>query len=157
MLYRKSDILGLSFLDPKDLCLPNQLSKAFCEYILNLVSKKKLGSFNDIINTYFKSFICLPPVARYEHFLASASLSKYPWHFWTEFSQSWNNLRKNIMKPRKPLIIDRSKWCYHWFSFKFKRLVILSVHNVFKDQTSNNKRCAVLASCVNNILYLHKK
>ena len=47
LLYPKSAILGLSFLDPKDLCLPNQFSKAFCQYILNLMSKKKLGSFND--------------------------------------------------------------------------------------------------------------
>ena len=27
LLYQKSTILGLSFLDPKDLCLPNQLSR----------------------------------------------------------------------------------------------------------------------------------
>ena len=41
LLYPKSTILGLSFLDPKDLCLPNQFSKAFCQYIPNLMSKKK--------------------------------------------------------------------------------------------------------------------
>ena len=45
--YRKSTTLGLSFLDPKDLCLPNQVLEVFCQYILNLMSKKKLGSFND--------------------------------------------------------------------------------------------------------------
>ena len=52
------------------------LTKVFCQYILNLMSKKKLGSFNDLINnTYFQSFICLPiyglPRYQYEHFLAS--------------------------------------------------------------------------------------
>ena len=60
MLYPKSAILGLSFLDPKDLCLPNQFSKAYCQYILNLMSKKKLGSFNDWIKAYLQSFIRLP-------------------------------------------------------------------------------------------------
>ena len=70
LLYPKSTILGLFFLDPKEICLPNQLSRGSwqkrCPYILNLISKKKLGSFNDWINSYFQSFICLP---RYEHFL----------------------------------------------------------------------------------------
>ena len=94
LLYWKSAILGLSFLRPKDLCLPNQFSKAFCQYILNLMSKKKLGSFNDWINAYFQSFICLPPHDM--NIFWPASLSKFPWHFWTEFSQSWNNLRKTL-------------------------------------------------------------
>ena len=94
MLYRKSAILGLSFLDPKDLCLPNQFSKAFCQYILNLMSKKKLGSFNDWITAYFQSFICLSPHDMNN--LWPASLSKFPWRFWTEFSQSWNNLKKTL-------------------------------------------------------------
>ena len=82
----------ISFLDPKDFCLPNLFSKAFCHLILNLMSKKKLGSFNDWINAYFQSFICLLP---HDIFLP-ASLSKFPWRFWTGFSQSWNNLRKTL-------------------------------------------------------------
>ena len=92
LLYWKSAILGLSFLRPKDLCLPNQFSKVFCQYILNLMSKKKLGSFDDWINAYFQSFICLSPHDMNN--LWPASLSKFPWRFWTEFSQSWNNLKK---------------------------------------------------------------
>ena len=69
LLYRKSAILELSFLNPKNLSLPNQFSKAICQYILNLMSKKKLGCFNDWINAYFQSFIiCLLPHGRYEHF-----------------------------------------------------------------------------------------
>ena len=59
------------------------LTKAFCQYILNLVSKKKLGSFNDlIINGCFQSFTCLSRY-RYGHFLASATASfvKFPWHY----------------------------------------------------------------------------
>ena len=36
------------------------LTKAFCQGILNLMPKKKLCSFNDLINTYFRSIICFP-------------------------------------------------------------------------------------------------
>ena len=90
----KSAILGLSFLDPKDLCLPNQFSKVFCQYILNLMSKRKLCSFNDWINAYFQSFIYLR--SHNMNIFWPASLSKFPWNFWTEFSQSWNNLRKTL-------------------------------------------------------------
>ena len=43
-------------------------TKAFCQYIPTLMSKKKLGSFNDLINAFFQSLICL---ARYERFLFS--------------------------------------------------------------------------------------
>ena len=90
MLYRKSAIRGLSFLDPKDLCPPNQFSKGFCQYILDLMSKKKLSSFNDWINAYFRSFICLP--LHDMNIFWPASISKVPWRF----SQSWNNLRKTL-------------------------------------------------------------
>ena len=110
LLYPKSTILGLSFLDPKDLCLPNQFSKAFCQYILNLMSKKKLGSFNDlIINTCFQSFICLPRY-RYEHFLASI-FCKVSLALLNRIQPILERLKENITKPWKPLIIDRSKWC----------------------------------------------
>ena len=84
--YRKSAIFGLSFLDPQDICLSYQFSKAFCQYILNLMSKKKLGSFNDWINAYFQCLICLPPHDL--NIFWPAFLSKFPWRFWTEFSQS---------------------------------------------------------------------
>ena len=72
------------------------LTKAFCQYILNLMSKKKLGSFNDWINAYFQSFICLPPHDMHMNIFWPASLSKFLWRFCTEFSQSWNNLRKTL-------------------------------------------------------------
>ena len=111
LLYLKSTILGLSFLDLKDLCLPNQFSKAFCQYILNLMSKKKLGSFNDlIINTYFQFFICLPQY-RYEHFLASI-FCKVSLRLLNRIQPISERLNENITKQWKPSIIDRSnKWC----------------------------------------------
>ena len=107
LLYPKSAILGLSFLDPKGLCLPNQFSKALCQYILNLMSKKKLSSFNDLINAYFQSFICLP---WYEHFLASI-FCKVSLALLNRIQPILERLKENITKPWKPSVIDRSKWC----------------------------------------------
>ena len=113
-LYPKSTILGLFFLEPKDLCPPNQFSRGSWQkhsdsiYILNLMSKKKLGSFNDLINTYFQSFICLP---RYEHFLASI-FCKVSLALLNRIHPILERLNENITKPWKPSIIDRSnKWC----------------------------------------------
>ena len=77
LLYQKSAILGLFFLNSKDLCLPNQFSKAFCQYIPNLMSKKKLGSFNDWVNAYFHSFIYLPPPTAIRLFFGQ----QFSWRF----------------------------------------------------------------------------
>ena len=44
----------------------------------------------------------------------------------------------------------------HWYSFKFKRLVILNVHDV-KNQSINKQERAILERCVNSILYLDNK
>ena len=81
LLYLKWTILGLSFLDLKIFAYQASFQEDFDKSILsvhtyNLMSKKKLGSFNDlIINTYFQFFICLPiyclPRYWYEHFLGS--------------------------------------------------------------------------------------
>ena len=98
LLYPKSTILGLSFLDPKDLYLPNQFSEAFCQYILNLMSKKKLGSFSDlIINTYFQLFIYLPQY-QYEHFLASI-FCKVSLALLNRIQPILERLKENITKP----------------------------------------------------------
>ena len=57
---------------------------------------------------------------------------------------------------KKPSIVERSKGYYHWYSFKFKRLVILNVHDV-KNQSINEQERAFSEICVYSILYLHKK
>ena len=44
----------------------------------------------------------------------------------------------------------------HWYSFIFKRLVILNVHDV-KNQSINEQKHVILERCVNSILYLLKK
>ena len=83
------------------------LTKAVCQYILNLMSKKKLGIFDDLINAYFQSFIFLP---RYEHFLVSI-LRKGSLALLNRIQPILERLKENITKPCKPSIIDRSKWC----------------------------------------------
>ena len=116
------------------------------------MSKKKLGSFNGLINTHFEIFIYLP---RYEHFLASIFF-KVSLALLSRIQPILERLKENIMKPWKSSITETSKWCQHWYLFKFKRLVILNVHDV-KNQSINEQECAVLERCVNSILYLHKK
>ena len=151
LLYRKSAILGLSFLDPKDLCLPNQFSKAFCQYILNLMSKKKLGSFNDWINAYFQSFICLLPHDM--NIFWPASLSKFPWCFWREFSQSWNNLRKKLWRYENfwsLTDLSGASIGFHWNWRDWLFWVFMmskSIHCIIEQ------KCAVLVRCVSSILY----
>ena len=68
-------------------------TKAFYQYILNLMSEKKLGSFNDWINTYFQSFICLP---HNMNIFWLVSFVTFPWRSWTEFNQSRKDLRKTL-------------------------------------------------------------
>ena len=139
LLYRRSVILGLSFLDPKHLCLPHQFSKPFCQYIFNLMSR-----FNDWINAYFQSFLCLSPY--HMNIFWSASLSKFPWRFWTEFSQSWNNLRKTLRS-------HENLWS----------LTDLSGGNIGIHSNSRDwlfwmfMMSKIKERCVNSIFYLHKK
>ena len=82
----------------------------------------------------FQSFICLP---RYEHFLAGF-FCKIFLALLNRILPILERLKESIMKPWKPLITDRSKCCWHWFPFKFKRLVILNVHDV-KNKSTNEQ------------------
>ena len=119
--------------------------------MLNLILKKKLGSFDDlVINTCLQSFIYLPRY-QYEHFLAS-TFCKVFLALLNRIQPILERLNENITKPWKPSIIDRSnKWCLHWYSFKFKRLVILNVHDV-KNKSINEQENAIFEICVNSIL-----
>ena len=95
---------------PTKLVFRRILTIAFCQYILNLISKKKLGSFNDlIINTCFQSFICLPRY-RYKHFLASI-FCKVSLALPNRIQPKLERPNENITKPWKPSIIDRpNEW-----------------------------------------------
>ena len=108
LLFYPKSILRLSFLVPKDLCqifLPTKLvfkkilTKAFCQHILNLMSKKKLGSFNDlIVNTCFYSILVNPLYVCHniDMTIFWPASFKFPWHYLTEFSQSWKDSTKTL-------------------------------------------------------------
>ena len=84
LLYRKSSILGLSFLDPKDICL----SLTWCQ------RRNWVDSMIEWMLIFINlSYVCRPRYDDMKIFWL-ASLSKLPWRFWTEFSQTWNKLRK---------------------------------------------------------------
>ena len=127
------------------------LTKAFCQYIVHLMSKKKLGSLNDLmIDTYFQSF------HMFTH-LWFASFVKFLWHYWTEFSQSWKDLRKTLRSHENFLSLKDLINGANIYSFKFNwRLVILNVHDV-KNESINEQEHAILEKCVNSILYFLKK
>ena len=78
LLYRKSAILGLSFLDPKDLCLPNQFSRGSWQkrsvstYLTWCQRRNWVASMIELTLIFNPSYVC-HPVPRYEHFLASIS------------------------------------------------------------------------------------
>ena len=80
------------------------LTKAFCQYIFDLMSKKKLGGFNDLINAYFQSLVCLP---QYEHFLANI-FCKVSLTLLNRIQPILERLQENIKKTWKSLITDRS-------------------------------------------------
>ena len=109
LFYPKSAILGLSFLDPKDICLPNLFSRRSWQKhsigtCLTWCQRKKLGSFNDWTNAYFQSFICLP---RYEHFRVGI-FCKVFLVLLNRIQPILERLKENITKPWKPSTIDRS-------------------------------------------------
>ena len=138
---------------PTKLVLERIFTKAFCQYILNLMPKEKLSGFNDWINTFFQSFICLP---WYEHFLVSIFVP-FPWRCWTEFSQSRKDLRKTFQSHENiQLETDLSGVNIGFYSnsrdWLFWMLMMSKINPLINEQ----KR-AVLARVVNSILYLDKK
>ena len=129
-------------------------TKAFSQYILNLMSKKKLGSFNDWINAYFQSFICLPHDM---NIFLSVSFVTFPWRCWTEFSQSRKDLRKTLRSHENIWsVTDLSGVNIGFYSnsrdWLFWMLMMSKINPLINEQ----KR-AVLARLISSILYLHEK
>ena len=113
LLYPKSTILGLSFLDPKDLCLPNQFSRGSWQkrsvstYLTWCQRRNWVASMIELKLTYQPSYVCRSTI--YEHFLASISF-KVSLTFLNIIQPILEEFQENITKPWKPSIIDRSKW-----------------------------------------------
>ena len=98
LLYPKSAYVLWIIIPQSQRSLPNKqvferiFTKVFCQYILNLMSKKKLGSFNDSINTFFnRSYVCHDI-----NIFSPASFTTFPWRCWKEFSQFRKDLRKTF-------------------------------------------------------------
>ena len=95
MLYPKSAILGSSFLDPKDLYPPNQFSRGSLQkfsistYLTWYQRRNWVASVIELTLIFNPTCVC----HNMNNFW-SASFVKFPWHSWTEFSQSWKEFRK---------------------------------------------------------------
>ena len=84
-------------------------------------------------------------------------MPNFPWHCWTEFNQSWKDLRKTLQSHEiLQSLIDLSGANIGRHSLKIKRLVNLNVYDV-KNQSINEQERAVLERCVNSVFYLHIK
>ena len=97
MLYPKSAILGLSFLDPKDLCPPNQFSRGSLQkcsvstYLTWYQRRNWVASLIELTLIFNPSYVC-----HNMNIFWSASFVKFPWRCWTEFSQSGKEFRKTL-------------------------------------------------------------
>ena len=77
------------------------LTKTFCQYILNMMSKRKLGRINDsIIFDLFSILHMFSHLYMVCHDIDinifwPACFVKTLWHYWTGFNQSWKTLRSH--------------------------------------------------------------
>ena len=104
LLYPKSTIFGLSFLDPKDICLPNQFSRGSWQERSVSTYLTWCQRRNLIAN--FQFFIYLPGC---KHFMASI-FCKVSLALLNRIQAVMESIKYDIAKPWKPSIIDRSKW-----------------------------------------------
>ena len=116
------------------------------------MSRKKLGNFNDLVNPYFQSFICLPQDAKF----LSSIFCKVSLALLNRIQPILEKLKGNTKNQWKTSIIDKYKGYWHWYLFKFKWLVILNNHDV-KNQSINEQAHAVLERYLNRILYHQRK
>ena len=97
LLYPMSTILGLFFLDPKDLCLPNQFSRGSWQkrsvstYLTWCQRRNWVASMIELTLIFNPSYVCHDM-----NICWSASFEKFLWRCWTEFSQFWKDLRKTL-------------------------------------------------------------
>ena len=95
LLDPKSAILGLSFLDSKDLCLPNQFSRGDLQkrsvsaYLTWCQRRNWVASMIELTLNFNPSYVCHDMII-----FMPESFVKFPWRCWAEFSQSWKDLRK---------------------------------------------------------------
>ena len=138
------------------------LDKSFLSVHSSPDAKEEIGQlqwFNDwhlfsIVSYVYPSMVCHDVDM---NIFLPASFVKFLWHYWTEFSQSWKDLRKTLRSHENFLSLTDLINGANIYSFKFNwRLVILNVHDV-KNESINEQEHAILEKCVNSILYFLKK
>ena len=84
-----------------------------------------------------------------------ASFVKFPWHYWTEFSQSWKDLRKTLRSHENLQSLTDLSGANIGFHSN-SRDWLFWVFMMSKINSVNEQKCAVLARCVNSIFCLYK-
>ena len=93
----KVNHIWLSFLDPRDLCLPNQFSRGSWQeqsvstYLTWCQRRNWVTSIISLTLIFNPSYVCHDL-----NIFWQASFVKFPLHCWTEFSQSWKDFRKKL-------------------------------------------------------------
>ena len=104
LLDPKSAILGLSFLDSKDLCLPNQFSRGYLQkcsvstYLTWCQRRNWVASMIKLTLNFNISYVCYDIII-----FGPESFVKFPRRCWTEFSQSSKDSRK-ILRSHENLL-----------------------------------------------------
>ena len=89
-------ILGLGFLDPKDLCLPNQFlrgswqKRSVSTHLTWCQRRNWVASMIELTLILNPSCVCHDM-----NIFWPASFVTFPWRYWIEFIQSWKDLRKH--------------------------------------------------------------
>ena len=100
LLYPKSNIPELFFLDPRDLCLPNQFSRGSWQKLsvsTYLIWCQRINWVASMI--WWLTLIFDPSYVCHDidiNIIWPASFVKFHCHYWTEFSQSWKDVTKTL-------------------------------------------------------------
>ena len=93
----------ISFLNPKDLCLPNQFSRGSWQkrsvstYLTWCQGRNWAASMTELMLAFNPSYVFYDM-----NIFWPASFVKFPWRWWTEFRQSWKDFKK-ILRSHKNL------------------------------------------------------
>ena len=127
----------------------NKVVVYFCTCLTWCERRNWEASMTELTVIFNPSYVCHDMIIFWP-----ASFVKFPWSCWTEFSQSWKDLRTALQCHENLQSVTDLSGANIGFNNKFKRLVILNVH--VKNQSINEQKRVVLARFVHRILYLYK-
>ena len=160
LLYPKSNIPELFFLDPRDLCLPNQFSRGSWQklsvstYLIWCQRRNWVASMIWWLTLIFDpSYVCHDIDI---NIIWPASFVKFHCHYWTEFSQSWKDVTKTLR-------------CHGNLQLLTDLIMVLTMLLIqvpetgyfecswCQNQSIHEQEHPILERCVNSIFYLFKK